>query len=61
MKKIEKRAIMCLLLGFVLILGVGVFSYRYVTQGDEWVSYEGNRDVYSRGDLAKGSLYDVNG
>ncbi len=52
---------MCLLLGFVLILGVGVFSYRYVTQGDEWVSYEGNRDVYSRGDLAKGSLYDTNG
>ena len=31
MKKIEKRAIMCLLLGFVLILGVCVFSYRYVT------------------------------
>ena len=52
---------MCLLLGFVLILGVGIFSYRYVTQGDDWVSYEGNLDVYSRGDLAKGSLYDVNG
>ena len=61
MKKIEKRAIMCLLLGFVLILGVGVFTYRYIAHGDDWASYEGNRDVYSRGDLSKGSLYDVNG
>ncbi|MFQ8602818.1 MAG: penicillin-binding transpeptidase domain-containing protein [Anaerovoracaceae bacterium] len=61
MKKIEKRAIMCLLLAFVLVIGVGIFSYRYVTDGDDWASYEGNRDVYSRGDLAKGALYDING
>ena len=61
MKKIEKRAIMCLLLGFVLILGVGVFTYRYIAHGDEWASYEGNLDVYARGDLSKGSLYDTNG
>ena len=61
MKKIEKRAIMCLLLAFVLLTGVGVFSYRYVVHGDEWAAYEGNRDVYARGDLSKGSLYDVNG
>lgn len=61
MKKIEKRAIMCLLLGFVLLIGVGVFSYRYFAYGDDWASYEGNRDVYSEGDLSKGALYDVNG
>ena len=61
MKKIEKREIMCLLLAFVLVIGVGIFSYRYVTDGDDWASYEGNRDVYSRGDLAKGALYDING
>lgn len=61
MKKIEKRAIMCLMLAFVLVVGIGIFSYRYVTQGDDWASYEGNRDVYARGDLAKGALYDVNG
>ena len=61
MKKIEKRAIMCLLLGFVLILGVGVFTYRYIAHGDDWASYEGNLDVYARGDLSKGSLYDTNG
>jgi len=61
MKKIEKRAIMCLLLACVLLVGVGVFSYRYITLGDDWASYEGNRDVYSDGDLAKGALYDTNG
>ena len=52
---------MCLLLGFVLILGVGVFTYRYIAHGDDWASYEGNLDVYARGDLSKGSLYDTNG
>ena len=61
MKKIEKRAIMCLLLAFVLLTGVGIFSYRYVAHGDDWASYEGNRDVYNEGDLSKGKLYDMNG
>lgn len=61
MKKIEKRAIMCLLLAFVLLTGVGIFSYRYVAHGDDWTSYEGNRDVYNEGDLSKGKLYDTNG
>lgn len=61
MKKIEKRAIMCLLLSFVLLFGVGIFTYRYVTLGSEWVSYKGNRDVYSDGRLAKGALYDTDG
>lgn len=61
MKKIEKRAIMCLCLALVLFVGLGVFCYRYVKDGDDWVSYEGNRDVYAEGDLAKGALYDRNG
>ena len=61
MKKVERRAIMCLLLAFVLVAGLGIFSYRYVMNGDDWAAYEGNRDVYSRGDLAKGSLYDRDG
>lgn len=61
MKKIEKRAIMCLLLACVLLVGLGVFSYRYLAHGDDWASYEGNRDVYAEGDLSKGILYDRNG
>ena len=61
MKKVERRAIMCLLLACVLLTGVGVFSYRYFAYGDDWASYEGNRDVYTNGDLSKGALYDTNG
>lgn len=61
MKKIERRAIMCLMLALVLVIGVGVFCYRFVTQGDDWASYEGNRDVYAEGDLSKGAIYDING
>ncbi|MDO4393776.1 MAG: penicillin-binding transpeptidase domain-containing protein [Bacillota bacterium] len=61
MKKIEKRAIMCLLLGLVLVVGVGIFSYRYVVHGGDWASYEGNRDVYAKGDIKMGALYDRDG
>lgn len=61
MKKIEKRAVMCLILGLVLVLGVGIFSYRYVANGAEWAAYEGNRDVYNKGDIKMGILYDRDG
>ncbi|NLD19424.1 MAG: penicillin-binding protein [Clostridiales bacterium] len=61
MKKIERRAIMCLFLACVLLVGVGVFTYRFFAYGDNWAAYEGNRDVYSEGDLAKGALFDRSG
>ncbi|MGI6766827.1 MAG: penicillin-binding transpeptidase domain-containing protein [Lentihominibacter sp.] len=61
MKKIEKRAIMCLLLGVFLIGGLCWFIYEDWTKGAEWATYQGNRDVFADGDLAKGALYDVNG
>lgn len=61
MKKIEKRAIMCLFLGLFLILGVCFFVYEEWTHGAQWATYQGNRDVYADGDLAKGAVYDVNG
>ncbi|MDO4518370.1 MAG: penicillin-binding transpeptidase domain-containing protein [Bacillota bacterium] len=61
MKKVEKRAIMCLLFGLILLLGVGIFVHREWKNGADWVVYEGNRDVYADGDLAKGGLYDVDG
>ena len=51
----------CILLALTLLGGVGVFCYRYYMDADDWASYEGNRDVYTEGDLAKGAVYDVNG
>jgi len=61
MKKIERRAMICILLALTLLGGVGVFCYRYYMNADDWASYEGNRDVYTEGSLAKGAVYDVNG
>jgi len=61
MKKIERRAIMCLLLAVVLLSGLCIFIYRDVTDGTEWATFQGNRDVYADGKLAKGALYDRHG
>lgn len=61
MKKVEKRAIMCLLFGLVLLVGLCYFVYKDWSDGGDWVVYEGNRDVFADGDLAKGGLYDRNG
>ncbi|MCQ2546654.1 MAG: penicillin-binding protein [Clostridia bacterium] len=61
MKKVKKRALMCLLFGLILLAGVCFFVYEDWNEGNDWVVYEGNRDVFADGDLAKGGLYDVNG
>lgn len=62
MKKIEKRAIMCLLLAGVLVIGLGVFCFRYVKDGSDWAIFTANKQVYNdKGKLKKGALYDRNG
>ena len=61
MKKIEKRAIMCLLLSVALIAGLCLLVYQDWQNGRDWAIYEGNRDVYADGDLAKGAVYDRKG
>ncbi len=49
------------MLGIFLIGGLCWFIYEDWTKGAEWATYQGNRDVFADGDLAKGALYDVNG
>ena len=36
MKKIEKRALLCLLLAAALLLGSGLFVFRFVKNGGRW-------------------------
>lgn len=60
MKKMEGRAIICLLLAAVLVLGMGLFSYRLVRDGSDWASFYANNHVYYEGQLAVGSVYDRN-
>jgi len=61
MKKMEGRAIICLLLALVLVLGMGLFSYRLIVDGDDWASFYANSHVYYEGQLAVGAVYDRNG
>lgn len=61
MKKLERRAILCLLLAAVLTLGVCLFTVRLGIEGGDWASYYANAHVFSEGRLAVGSVYDRNG
>lgn len=62
MKKIEKRAIMCLMLAGVLVVGLGIFCFRLVTDGDEWATHTANKNIYNdSGKLTAGTLYDTKG
>ena len=61
MKKLEKRAIICILLALVLVAGLGYFVYTFATEGNQWAAFHTNRAVNSNGHLARGTLKDVNG
>lgn len=61
MRKLESRARICLLLAAVLFLGIVVFAWRFVTRGGDWASFYGNQQVYSNGEINRGTIYDRNG
>ena len=62
MKKIERRALMCLLLTAALALGLLVFVFRYIRDGSDWVAFAANRTLYnSSGELKVGRVLDRDG
>lgn len=61
MKKLERRAIICLTLAAVLLAGMILFIVRFVTDGDEWATFYGNQSIYEDGVLKSGTVYDRNG
>jgi peptidoglycan glycosyltransferase len=62
MKKINHRAIICLVLAAALVLGLGVFLVRYAMSGSKWASAAFNRHLYSStGELTSGTVLDRNG
>ena len=62
MKKIENRALICLLLALALTAGLGLFTVRYVTQGGRWASAAFNRHLYNTdGVLSAGTVLDRDG
>ena len=62
MKKIEKRALLCLVLAAALLLGSALFVFRFVKDGGRWVSFAANRHLYnSQGQLSVGRVLDRDG
>lgn len=62
MKKIENRAIVCLLLALALAAGMLFFLFRFLTQGGGWASSAFNRHLYNtQGQLTAGTVLDRDG
>lgn len=62
MKKIENRAIVCLLLALALAAGMAFFLLRFLTQGGDWASSAFNRHLYNtQGQLTAGAVLDWDG
>lgn len=60
MRKLEVRSIICLALAAILIIGTGVFVFRFVKYGSKWATFYGNRSIYENGVLKSGAIYDRN-
>ena len=62
MKKIEHRALFCLLLAGVLAAGLLLFCVRWVFYGGRWASFAANRHLYNgSGELSVGRVLDRDG
>lgn len=62
MKKIENRAVVCLLLALALAAGMAFFLFRFVTRGGSWASSAFNRHLYNaQGQLIAGTVLDRDG
>ena len=57
MKKIERRAFVCLALALLLAAGLGFFLVKYFLDGGSWASSAFNRHLYnSSGQLASAPI-----
>ncbi len=62
MKKIEHRAVLCLVLAGLLLAGLALFLFRFFSDGGHWASSPFNRHLYnSAGQLISGTLLDRDG
>lgn len=61
MKKLERRAIICLALSFVLMAGICYYVIMVWNNGGKWISLPSNQHIYNSGYIATGTIYDRNG
>lgn len=57
MRKIERRAMICLIIALGLFVGICTFGYRFVRYGADWASFPANKHLYS----STGSVADRDG
>lgn len=61
MKKMQKRAIICLFFAVLLIAGTVFYVGNLAVHGKDWVSYPANKHIYTNNKLTTGVIKDVNG
>ena len=61
MKRVTHRSYAALLLAIALLLGTGIYVWRFATRGRDWVNFRANENVYQAGSLAVGTVTDRNG
>lgn len=61
MKKMSRRAILSLLIAFVLLAGTAFFGVDYVINGPKWASHRANGYAYNEGEITRGTVVDCNG
>ncbi|MGI6203770.1 MAG: penicillin-binding transpeptidase domain-containing protein [Anaerovoracaceae bacterium] len=61
MRKLEKRATICLVLALVLVAGLVYFIGELAKNGSVWASNPTNKSIYSEGYIATGTIYDETG
>lgn len=61
MRKLENRAMLCLLLVIFMVAGLIYFVFRLELKGGEWASFYANEHVFRKGSLKVGRIVDRNG
>ena len=46
------------MLAIALVAGVGLFGYRFVTEGGDWATFYGNSQIYTDGAINRGTVTD---
>lgn len=60
MNKLARRAWFTMLLTLILVIGLGVILYRYVTQASQWATYQNSPHLYTNGVMNSGYILDRN-
>ena len=61
MKKLQRRAYSALLVAVCLLVGMGIYVWRFATQSRSWAGFSANQAVYSNGRVITGTVTDRNG